>query len=135
MIKPRIAVGCDHAGFRYKEMIREMLTKEGYEVRDYGTSSEQSVDYPDFVHPLATAIEKGEYELGFLFCGSANGVAITANKHQTIRAAIAWKNEIAALARQHNNANVLCLPARFISEDEAKQLLDEYLAHKHITGK
>lgn len=128
MIKPRIAVGCDHAGFRYKEMIREMLTKEGYEVRDYGTSSEQSVDYPDFVHPLATAIEKGEYELGFLFCGSANGVAITANKHQTIRAAIAWKNEIAALARQHNNANVLCLPARFISEDEAKQFVHTFLA-------
>ena len=128
MKKPLIAVGCDHAGYSYKELIREMLTKEGFEVKDFGTFSEQSVDYPDFVHPLTTSIEKGENELGFLFCGSANGVAITANKHQHIRAAIAWKNEIAALARQHNNANVLCLPARFITVDEAKQFVNTFIS-------
>jgi ribose 5-phosphate isomerase B len=105
-----------------------MLTKEGFEVKDFGTFSEQSVDYPDFVHPLANSIEQGENELGFLFCGSANGVAITANKHQHIRAAIAWKNEIAALARQHNNANVLCLPARFISVEEAGQFVNTFIS-------
>ena len=116
----KIAIGCDHAGFEFKEIIREFLEKEGYEVKDFGTFSEQSVDYPDFVHPLASSIENGENELGILLCGSANGVAITANKHQQIRAAIAWKNELAALARQHNNANVICLPARFISIEEAK---------------
>lgn len=128
MKKLRIALGCDHAGYSYKEIIHEMLTKEGFEVKDFGTFSEQSVDYPDFVHPLATSIENGENDLGFLFCGSANGVAITANKHQQIRAAIAWKNEIAALARQHNNANVLCLPARFISVDEAKEFANTFIS-------
>jgi len=120
MKTPRIAIGCDHAGFAYKEMVKEFLISEGYEVKDFGTNSETSVDYPDFVHPLADSIENGEKDLGILICGSANGVAITANKHQKIRAAIAWKNELASLARQHNNANVLCLPARFISAQEAK---------------
>ncbi|MFZ7115589.1 MAG: ribose 5-phosphate isomerase B [Bacteroidota bacterium] len=120
MKTPRIAIGCDHAGFAYKEIVKEYLISEGYEVKDFGTNSETSVDYPDFVHPLAESIENGEKDLGILLCGSANGVAITANKHQQIRAAIAWKNELAALARQHNNANVLCLPSRFISAEEAK---------------
>lgn len=124
----KIAIGCDHAGFEYKEIIREFLEKEGYEIKDFGTFSEQSVDYPDFVHPLAISIEKGENELGILLCGSANGVAITANKHQQIRAAIAWKNELAALARQHNNANVICLPARFISIEEAKMFCKTFVS-------
>lgn len=116
-----IAIGCDHAGFVYKQIIKDYLLSLGYAVTDFGTNSEASVDYPDFVHPLAESIEKGENRLGILLCGSANGVAITANKHQQIRAAIAWQNDLSALARQHNNANVLCLPARFISIEEAKQ--------------
>ena len=127
MIKPRIAVGCDHAGFEYKEEVKKMLTQMGYVVRDFGTHSTDSVDYPDFVHPVADSIEGEENDLGILFCGSANGVAITANKHQGIRAAIAWRNDIASLARQHNDANILCLPSRFISLEEAKQFSQTFL--------
>src|ERR1043165_2155405 len=128
MSKPRIAVGCDHAGFAYKEQIRKMLEEEGFSVNDFGTFSEDSVDYPDFVHPLATSIENNENDLGVLICGSANGVAITANKHQRIRAAIAWQNEIAALARRHNDANVICIPSRFVTEDQAKQFVETFLS-------
>jgi len=128
MKTPTIAIGCDHAGFEYKEIVKEYLKSEGYEVKDFGTHSSASVDYPDFVHPLAESIEKGESGLGILICGSANGVAITANKHQKVRAAIAWKNDIAALARQHNNANVLCLPARFITIDEAKSFVNTFIS-------
>lgn len=127
METPSIAVGCDHAGYEYKELILQMLTSEGYHVQDFGTHSAASVDYPDFVHPLANSIEQKTHQIGFLFCGSANGVAITANKHQNIRAAIAWKNEVAALARQHNNANVLCIPARFVSIEEAKEFVHTFL--------
>ncbi len=127
MSKPRIAVGCDHAGFEYKELVKKMLAGEGYEVKDFGTYSLDSVDYPDFVHPVAESIERKENDLGVLICGSANGVAITANKHQQIRAAIAWKNEVAALARSHNDANVICLPSRFISSEEAKQFTMTFL--------
>jgi ribose 5-phosphate isomerase B len=121
MSKTKIALGCDHAGFQYKEEVKKLLTEEGYTVKDFGTYSTDSVDYPDFVHPVANSIESGENEFGILFCGSANGVAITANKHQGIRAAIAWTDEISSLSRQHNDANILCLPARFISPDEAKK--------------
>ena len=128
MKTPRLAIGCDHAGFAYKEIVKEFLISEGYEVKDFGTNSETSVDYPDFVHPLAESIEKNEMDLGILLCGSANGVAITANKHQQIRAAIAWRNDLASLARQHNNANVLCLPARFISIDEAKEFTTTFIS-------
>ena len=127
MKTPRIAIGCDHAGFAYKEFVKEFLISEGYEVKDFGTNSETSVDYPDFVHPLAESIEKNEMDLGILLCGSANGVAITANKHQQIRAAIAWRNDLASLGRQHN-ANVLCLPARFISPDEAKEFTTTFIS-------
>lgn len=128
MKTPTIAIGCDHAGFEYKEIVKEYLKSEGYEVKDFGTHSAASVDYPDFVHPLAESIEKGESGLGILICGSANGVAITANKHQKVRAAIAWRNDVAALARQHNNANVLCLPARFITIDEAKTFVNTFIS-------
>lgn len=128
MKTPEIAIGCDHAGFEYKEIVKEYLRSEGFSVRDFGTNSAASVDYPDFVHPLADSIEKGETDLGILICGSANGVAITANKHQKIRAAIAWQNELASLARQHNNANVLCLPARFISSEEAKKFVKTFIS-------
>lgn len=116
----KVAIGADHAGFEYKEEVKKYLTEKGYEVKDFGTYSLDSTDYPDYAHPLASAVENKEFEFGILICGSANGVAITANKHQGIRAALAWQTEIAELARQHNNANVLCLPARYISMENAK---------------
>jgi ribose 5-phosphate isomerase B len=128
MSKPSIAVGCDHAGFDYKEEIKKMLADEGFRVKDYGTFSSDSVDYPDFVHPLAISIENKENDLGVLICGSANGVAITANKHQQVRAAIAWENKIAALARQHNDANVICIPSRFVSLDQARQFVETFIS-------
>ncbi|MBC8986108.1 ribose 5-phosphate isomerase B [Pedobacter sp. N36a] len=123
--KMKIAIGADHAGFEYKEMLKSFLSD--YEVKDFGTHSTQSVDYPDFAHPVALAVESQEYTFGILVCGSANGVAITANKHQHIRAAICWLNEIASLARIHNNANVLCIPARFVSEELAKEMTTTFL--------
>lgn len=123
--KLSIAIGADHAGFAYKEMLKSFLNS--YEIKDFGTFGPASVDYPDFAHPLASAVENGEFTFGILICGSANGVAITANKHQQIRAAICWQNEIAALARQHNDANILCLPARFISEELAKEITNTFL--------
>ncbi|MFD2553376.1 ribose 5-phosphate isomerase B [Sphingobacterium tabacisoli] len=123
----KIAIGSDHAGFDYKVEIISYLEKLGYEVQDFGPSSADSVDYPDFAHPVATSVETAENTLGVLICGSANGVAITANKHQGIRAAIAWQNEIAALARQHNNANIICIPARFVDLELAKKITQTFL--------
>ncbi|MBS1625273.1 MAG: ribose 5-phosphate isomerase B [Bacteroidetes bacterium] len=122
-----IAIGSDHAGYNLKSELRVYLLEKGYEVDDLGAFSAESVDYPDFAHPVANAVESGKAHFGILICGSANGVAITANKHEKIRAAIAWKKEIAELARQHNDANVLCLPARFISVDEAKEMVDIFI--------
>ncbi|GAA4516705.1 ribose 5-phosphate isomerase B [Sphingobacterium thermophilum] len=123
----KIAIGSDHAGFEYKEEIIKFLQELGHDVKDFGPASADSVDYPDYAHPVASAVEDKEQELGILICGSANGVAITANKHQGIRAAIAWQNEIAALARQHNNANIVCIPARFIDLDLAKKITHTFL--------
>jgi ribose 5-phosphate isomerase B len=123
--KIKIAIGADHAGYDYKEMIKAFLAD--YEVKDFGTYSKDSVDYPDFAHPVASAVESGEFIFGILICGSANGVAITANKHQHIRAAICWEEEIAGLARMHNNANVLCIPARFVSEELARTMTTTFL--------
>ena len=123
----KIAIGADHAGFEYKELLIKQLSKLGHESKDFGTYSLDSVDYPDFAHPVASAVEKKEFELGILICGSANGVAITANKHQGIRAAICWTEELAALARQHNNANIVCIPARFVSVDLAEKILNKFL--------
>ncbi|WP_303309728.1 ribose 5-phosphate isomerase B [Hymenobacter sp. BT730] len=122
-----LAIGSDHAGFEYKQMLLSWLRDNGYEVEDFGTYSADSVDYPDFVHPLASAVEEGEFKQGILVCGSANGVAITANKHRGVRAAIAWEPEISRLARQHNDANVICIPARFISEEQARAIVSEFL--------
>jgi ribose 5-phosphate isomerase B len=122
-----IAIGGDHAGFTYKAIITEMLTSQGHIVTDFGPSSEASVDYPDHAHPLASSVEKGENELGILICGSGNGVAITANKHQVIRAALCWNEELGSLARQHNNANVLCLPARFVDIALAQKIVTSFL--------
>ncbi|WP_134089898.1 ribose 5-phosphate isomerase B [Olivibacter sp. XZL3] len=122
-----IAIGGDHAGFEYKSAIIKYLEELGYTVHNFGTDSSDSVDYPDFAHPTASAVENATCDMGVLICGSANGVAITANKHQGIRAAICWKPEIAALARQHNDANVICLPARFTSIDECKEMVRVFL--------
>jgi ribose 5-phosphate isomerase B len=120
-----IAIGADHAGFEYKELLRDFLKDAS--IKDFGTYSADSADYPDFAHPVASAVESGEFQFGILVCGSANGVAITANKHQGIRAAICWQEEIAELSRLHNNANVLCIPARFLSIDTAKAITNRFL--------
>lgn len=122
----KIAIGADHAGYDYKEILKAHLA--AHEIKDFGTYTTDSVDYPDFAHPVASAVESGDFDFGILVCGSANGVAITANKHQQIRAAICWENEIAALARQHNNANIICIPARFVSTDLAKEMADTFLS-------
>jgi ribose 5-phosphate isomerase B len=127
-MKPTLAIGSDHAGYEFKEVLKKWLSDKGYTVKDFGTHSLDSVDYPDFAHPVASAVEKQEFDLGILLCGSANGVAITANKHQGIRAALCWTDEIASLARQHNNANVVCIPARFVSEEMAKKITETFLA-------
>jgi ribose 5-phosphate isomerase B len=124
----KIAIGSDHAGYDYKAILIEILEAEGYEVKDFGTHGTESVDYPDYVHPLCDAVEAGEFKEGVLLCGSANGVAMTANKHQNIRAAIAWNKEIAELARLHNDANVLCIPARFLREGEAQGILNAFVS-------
>lgn len=118
----KIAIGGDHAGFEYKNKMILALQEAGYEVKDFGPFSNASVDYPDYVHPLSTAIEQGQFDLGIVICGSGNGVAITANKHQGIRAALCWNEELAALARQHNDANVIAIPARFVSYDLAEKM-------------
>ncbi|WP_199117654.1 ribose 5-phosphate isomerase B [Pedobacter sp. ASV28] len=123
--KLKLAIGADHAGFEYKEILKEFLIH--YEVKDFGTYSTDSVDYPDFAHPVASAVENKEFDFGILVCGSAQGVSITANKHQGIRAAVCWLTEIASLARQHNNANVICIPARFVTTELAKEMVTTFL--------
>ncbi len=123
--KIKIAIGADHAGFELKEKVKTFLENVSY--KDFGTNSLESVDYPDFAHPVALAVEAGDFDFGILICGSANGVAITANKHQGIRAAISWEKEIASLARRHNNANIICIPARFVSEELAEEMITIFL--------
>jgi ribose 5-phosphate isomerase B len=130
-----IAIGCDHAGYVYKHAIKQYLQNAGYEILDFGTDSSDSVDYPDFVHPVAAAMAQGKAQVGIVMCGSANGVAMTANKHQHIRAAICWKPEISLLARQHNDANVLALPCRFISEEEAIEITNIFLKTEFEGGR
>ena len=124
----KIAIGADHAGFSLKEKLKKYLQEQGHEVKDFGPSSEQSVDYPDYAHPVALVVEKKEFDFGILMCGSGNGINMTANKHQGIRSALCWTAEIAKLARQHNDANILTLPARFIEEAEAKKCVDVFLS-------
>jgi len=130
-----IAIGADHAGFALKERLKKYLESNGHPVRDYGTHSEDSVDYPDFAHPVAAAVERNEFDLGLLVCGSGNGVAMAANKHAGIRAAICWNEDLAALAREHNNANILCLPARFLSPEEAELILDRFVSSSFEGGR
>ena len=124
----KIAIGSDHAGFNYKEAIKDYLQQAGHDVEDLGTFTEASCDYPDYAHAVSLSVEQGKAETGVLVCGSANGVAITANKHAGIRAAICWEKEIAVLARAHNNANIICIPARFVSTDETFEMVDAFLA-------
>ena len=122
-----IAIGCDHAGFDCKEDLISILEAKGLLFKDFGSFSKDTVDYPDFAHPVAISVEKGEAAFGVLLCGSANGVAISANKHQGVRAAICWGEELAELARKHNDANVLCIPARFVKDGVAEKMLELFM--------
>lgn len=126
-LKLPVAIGCDHAGFDCKEDLISFLEGEMVNYKDFGTYNKDSVDYPDFAHAVATAVEKGEAAFGVLLCGSANGVAITANKHQGIRAGLCWDEEIASLVRKHNDANIICIPARFVSDGLAEKMLDIFM--------
>jgi ribose 5-phosphate isomerase B len=130
-----IAIGSDHAGFEYKEDLISFLEAKGLPFKDFGTHSTESVDYPDFAHPVADAVEKGEAAFGILLCGSANGVAITANKHQGIRAAVCWGEEIAKLAREHNDANIICIPARFVREGDAERMVQIFMSTEFAGGR
>ena len=131
----KIAIGSDHAGYLLKEHLKHYLSASGFILKDYGTGSEQSMDYPDTVHPLARDVESGEYNYGLLICGSGNGVAITANKYKGIRAALCWKEEITTLARLHNDANILVLPARFISFSEAERMASLFFSTEFEGGR
>ena len=123
----KISIGCDHAGYPYKQAIIDLLTSKNIEVEDFGTHSLDAVDYAGFVHPTAETVEKGDARFGILLCGSGNGVSITANKHQGIRAALCWTEELASLARQHNDANILSIPVRFVSEALALAMVNAFL--------
>lgn len=123
----KIAIGSDHAGFKLKEKVKKYLLTKGFSVKDYGCYSEERADYPDYAHPLSQAVANNEFEFGVLVCGSGNGINMAANKHKGIRAALCWKQELAELARQHNNANVLSLPARFIEEEEAIKCVETFV--------
>lgn len=134
-MKPTLGIGADHAGYEYKQVLITYLEAQGYSVKDFGTDSPDSVDYPDYVHPLASEVETGKLDLGILICGSGNGVCMAANKHKNVRAALVWQVELAELARQHNNANVVCIPARFISMDLAKKITDAFLTTEFEGGR
>lgn len=130
-----LSIGNDHAGTDYKFAILRHLEAKGYTVNNYGTNATDSVDYPDFVHPVATDVENGKATFGILICGSANGVAMTANKHQKVRAAICWTKEITELTRQHNNANIICIPARYTALQQAIAMVDIFLETKFEGGR
>ncbi|MDX2189316.1 MAG: ribose 5-phosphate isomerase B [Bacteroidota bacterium] len=123
----KIAIGCDHAGYAYKLPIIEFLKKQGHQIVDVGTDSESSCDYPDFAHPVANKVEEKSVDFGILLCGTANGVAMTANKHAGIRATIAWTEEIAGIVRAHNDSNILCIPSRFVTLDMAMAIVVRYM--------
>ena len=131
----KIAIGSDHAGFNYKEAIKDHLVQAGFEVNDLGTFTEASCDYPDYAHAVALAVKNGSSLFGVLVCGSANGVAITANKHAGVRAAICWEKEIAILARAHNDANIICIPERFVPVDAALEMVDVFLSTEFEGGR
>ncbi|MCF6367030.1 MAG: ribose 5-phosphate isomerase B [Bacteroidales bacterium] len=123
----KIALASDHAGYETKQVLIEMLKKQGHKTKDFGTYSVESADYPDFAHPMASAVENGDFDLGISLCGSGNGINMTVNKHQGIRSALCWNVEIAELARLHNDANICSLPARFVSVDLAKEIVNKFL--------
>lgn len=131
----KISIGNDHAGTDYKFAIIKLLESKGIEVTNYGTDSNDSVDYPDFVHPVAKDVVNKSADFGILICGSANGVAMTANKYQEVRAGLCWNKEIVELTRQHNNANVLCIPARYTAIPQALQMVDTFLNTKFEGGR
>lgn len=130
-----IGIAADHAGYELKEILKTELAHMGYEVKDFGTNSAESMDYPDVAHPLALAVSKGEIPVGITICGSGNGISMTANKHAGVRAALCWTPEIARLAKTHNNANILSLPARFISTATAKEILATFLKSEFEGGR
>jgi ribose 5-phosphate isomerase B len=123
----KIGIASDHAGFAYKEALKDYLAIKGYEVEDFGAPSAESTDYADYAHPLAAAVNQGRLPRGVAICGSGEGVCMTANKHPNVRAGLVWNEEVAALIRQHNDANILCLPGRFVDLDTARNLLDIFL--------
>ena len=135
MDKQKVVIGADHAGFEHKEAAKKLLAEMGYEVEDKGTDSPDSVDYPDYVHPVADFIESGKARQGIIFCGSGNGVAMTANKHKGIRAAISWNKEIAKLARQHNDANILAIPSRFVDRKAMLEMIKTFLETEFEGGR
>lgn len=130
-----IAIGSDHAGFDYKETLISVLEAKGLAYTDFGTHSKDSADYPDYAHPVAEAVENGDAAFGILVCGSGNGVAITANKHQGVRAAICWGEELAKLAREHNNANIICIPSRFVRESDAEKMVALFITTEFEGGR
>jgi len=134
-MKKTIAIANDHAGFEMKKIIMDYLNKEGYETKDFGSNTPDPVDYPDFAHPLAYAIEEGAFDFGITLCGSGNGINMVTNKHPKIRAALCWNEEIAILARRHNDANVCSLPARFIDSETAKRIVDLFLSTSFEGGR
>ena len=131
----KIAIGGDHAGFEYKQKLISQLSEMGYNIIDFGPNSDASVDYPDYIHPMASSVEAGDNILGIAICGSGNGVAMTANKHKAIRAALCWNKELAALARQHNNANIICIPSRFVSFEIALEMVSTFLTTEFEGGR
>ena len=130
-----IGIACDHAGFEYKEEVVKYLTNKGLEIQDFGCYSDESVDYPDLAHQLSKKINDGDLELGIQFCGSGNGINMSANKHQGVRSALCWQEDIAQLARLHNNANICTMPARFISLEKALKIIDIFLATEFEGGR
>jgi ribose 5-phosphate isomerase B len=131
----KIGLACDHAGYEFKEQLKKYLSSKGNEINDYGCYSLESVDYPDFGHKLAESIEKGDNELGVQFCGTGNGINMSANKHQAIRAALCWNSHIAEQARMHNNANILTMPARHLEWQEVEKIVDTFLSTQFEGGR
>ncbi len=135
MSKESLAIACDHAGYQTKEALVKWLQERGHQVKDFGTYSEDSCDYPDFAHPMAEAVESKTFDLGISLCGSGNGINIVANKHQGIRSALCWEPELAALAKQHNNANICAVSARFVSLEKAKAIITAFLEAEFEGGR
>ncbi len=131
----KIAIGNDHAGYEMKKIVVTWLKEQGHQIKNFGTDSSAPVDYPDYVHPVASAVEKGEFKFGILICGSGQGVSFTANKHQGIRAALCWNSEVSKLSRQHNDANILCLPGRFLNEQECVEIVKNFFETKFEGGR